>query len=394
MYSLKDHIHHPLTEAATNLHLDHIEDVILDDGIAGAHVALNLLDNLLNGSEGTSVTTKWDGSPAIVCGTHPETGRFFIGTKSVFGKQNPKIIYSVDDIRKYYRDKPGLANQMEQAFEHLQKLDFSGVLQGDLMFSRGEVKTETIDGQEYVTFKPNTIKYAIPSDSDLAEKIRRAKLGIIFHTTYTGDTLKNMSPSYTVNLNDITPSEDVWFDDATYEDASGEQSLTVDEKNEVTRHVDSAEDILNTFNPIRLEHLLTSKNLIGMIKMYANSQIRNGKHFHREYMEDLTKFIEQRIDNESIRDPAKEKKKAQYAELLSKLESTINKVFQFQSHVNDAKLILINHQHKANTGVSTFDGNHNPTKQEGFVVVDHLTKKAVKLVDRLEFSRKNFERHE
>ena len=394
MYSLKDHLDQPLVES---IHLDHLEDIILDDGVAGAHIALNFIDNIKNGVKGTSVTTKWDGSPAIVCGVNPENGRFFIGTKSVFNKRSPKICYSTDDIKKHYKNKPGLINQLEQAFEHLQKIDVNDVLQGDLMFSRGEVKSKSIDGQEYVTFKPNTIMYAIPTNSDLAEKIRRAKLGIIFHTTYSGDTLKGMKPSYKVNLRSLKPSEDVWVDDATYQDSSGEDTLSTDEHNILTRHMDEAERVLASFNPIRLEHLLTSKPLVGMIKMYTNDGIRKGKQFDRNYMDGLSKFIEQRIDAESIRDEAKEKKKAQYAALLTRLEATIVGVVSFKSHINDAKLLLIKNLQKAKTGANTFasssDGSHTATKQEGFVAVDHLTNKAVKLVDRLDFSRKNFERN-
>ena len=394
MYSLKDHLHHPLTES---IHLDHLEDIILDDGIAGAHVALNFIDSIRNGTKGTSVTTKWDGSPAIVCGINPENGRYFVGTKSVFNKRSPKIIYSKDDINRYYKGKPGLANQLEQVFDHLQKIDMDGVMQGDLMFSRGEVQTKTIDGQQYETFKPNTVMYAIPSDSDLAERIRRAKLGIIFHTTYSGSSLKDMKPSYKVNLNNLKPSDDVWVDDATYQDASGEDTLTTDEQNMITKHLDDAEQVLTSFNPIRLEHLLSSKPLVDMIKMHTNNEIRSGKQFHRGYMDELSKFVERRIDSEETRDATKEKKKAQYTALLKRLESTIANVVAFQSHINDAKLLLINNLQKAKTGTSTFasagDGTHKPTKQEGFVAVDKLTNKAVKLVDRLDFSKKNFERN-
>lgn len=394
MYSLKDHLQQPLTES---IHLDHLEDVILDDGVPGAHVALNFIDSIRNGAKGTSITTKWDGSPAIVCGVNPENGRYFIGTKSVFNKRNPKIIYSKDDIKRYYKNKPGLANQLEQVFDQLQKIDVDGVMQGDLMFSRGEVKTKSIDGQEYVTFKPNTVMYAIPSDSELAEKIRRAKLGIIFHTTYSGSTLKDMSPTYKVNLRNLKPSDDVWVDDATYQDVSSENALTTDEQNIITKHLDDAEQVLASFNPIKLEHLLSSTPLIDMIKMHTNNEIKSGKQFHREYMDKLSSFIERRIDGENIRDAAKEKKKAQFAALLTRLETTITGVVAFQSHINDAKLLLINNLQKAKTGTSTFassgDGNHTPTKQEGFVAVDHLTNKAVKLVDRLDFSRKNFARN-
>ena len=140
-----------------------------------------------------------------------------------------------------------------------------------------------------------------------------------------------------------------------------------------------------------------TQTLVDMIKMHTNNEIRSGKQFHRGYMDELSKFVERRIDSEETRDATKEKKKAQYTALLKRLESTIANVVAFQSHINDAKLLLINNLQKAKTGTSTFasagDGTHKPTKQEGFVAVDKLTNKAVKLVDRLDFSKKNFERN-
>jgi len=403
MYSLKSHIQEPLTESIKNLHLDHIEDVILSDGLSGAHIALNFIENIKDsltgqgGNKNIDVTAKWDGSPAIVCGVDPENGRFFIGTKSVFNKRNPKIIYTNDDIKKYYKDSPGLARQLELVLKHLPKINISGVLQGDLMFTSGEVDTKTIEGEEHVTFKPNTIMYAVPSDSDLAETIRRAKIGIIFHTTYTGDSLKTMSASYKVDINQLQNSVDVWVEDATYKDRSGSVTLTADEISSISQNLNQADKALDKLNPIRFEQLLTSNILIGMIKMYTNQEIRGGKQFDKGYMEGLAKFIEQRLDSENTRDAAKEKKKAQFSQLLKRLESTISNVLEFQYFINEAKLKLISKLHQIEsigTFVSDGKGGYKLSKQGGFVAVDHLTNKAIKLVDRLDFSRTNFARHE
>ncbi len=402
MYSLKNHIQEPLTESIKNLHLDHIEDVILSDGLSGAHIALNFIENIKDsltghGNKNVDVTTKWDGSPAIVCGVNPENGRFFIGTKSVFNKRSPKIIYTNDDIKKYYKDSPGLAHQLELVLKHLPKINIKGVLQGDLMFTGNEVDTKTIDGEQHITFKPNTIMYAVPFDSELAETIRRAKIGIIFHTTYTGDSLKSMSASYKVDIRQLQNSADVWVDDATYKDRSGSVTLTADELSSISQNLNQADTALYGLHPIRFEQLLTSNILIGMIKMYTNQEIRGGKQFDKGYMEGLAKFIEQRLDSENVSDTTKEKKKEHFAALLKRLASTISKVLEFQYFINEAKLKLISKLHQIEsigTFVSDGKGGYKLTKQEGFVAVDHLTNKAVKLVDRLDFSRTNFARHE
>lgn len=384
--------------ATKNVHLDHVEDVILNDGLAGAHIALNFIESVAKNLAGSSnktvnVTTKWDGSPAIVCGVNPENGRFFVGTKGAFSKGSPKIIYNEDDIKRFYKGKPGLQRILELCLKHLPKIDIGNVvLQGDVMFGENEVNEQTIDGKKYTTFKPNTILYAIPFESDLADKVRRAKLGVVFHTTYQGKTMKDLEPSFNVNLNDLKQNDDVWFDDATYKDVSGKTTLTQDEYNIVLQHLDDAEEALDALNPIRFEQLLTSSALVGMIKMHTNNEIRGGKQFHKDYLKNLNKFVEQRIEKENIRDTTKEKKKAEYVALLKRLEETIANVLKFQDHITQAKLLIVKKLQNIDD-LSTFvprgDGGYDVTPAEGFVAVDHLTNKAVKLVDRLEFSRMN-----
>ena len=381
-----------------NVHLDHVEDVILNDGIAGAHIALNFIESVAknlagSGNKTVDVTTKWDGSPAVICGTNPENGRFFIGTKAVFSKRSPKIIYNQDDIKRFYEDQPGLQRQLEALLKYLPKLDIGNViLQGDMMFGEGEVGEQTIKGERFTTFKPNTILYAIPFESDLADQIRRAKIGIVFHTTYQGKTMKDLAPTYSVNVKDLKKNEAVWFDDATYKDVSGKTTLTQDEYEMVLRHLDDAEEALDALNPIRFEQLLTAGALVSMIKMHTNNEIRGGRQFHGDYIANLNKFVEQRIESDNIRDATKEKKKAQYAALLNRLKDTIVSVMKFQESINQAKLLIIKKLQNIDS-MSTFvpkgDGSYDVTKQEGFVAVDHLTSKAVKLVDRLEFSRMN-----
>ena len=81
-----------------NTHLEHLEDNILNGGSQGGKEAVAFLrslgDMLDQGMADTRVTVKWDGAPAIICGVNPENGKFFVGTKSVFNKINPKIAYS------------------------------------------------------------------------------------------------------------------------------------------------------------------------------------------------------------------------------------------------------------------------------------------------------------
>ena len=85
-----------------NLHLEHLEDEILNYGVDGGRAALNFLRSLrdmLAGASRSSVnmTVKWDGAPAIFAGVDPEDGKFFVAKKSVFNV-NPKLYKSKGEI--------------------------------------------------------------------------------------------------------------------------------------------------------------------------------------------------------------------------------------------------------------------------------------------------------
>ena len=80
-----------------NTHLEHLEDEIINNGSQDARTAIEFLKSIkdmLQGAEGGSqISVKWDGAPAIFCGTNPENGKFFVATKSLFNA-TPKINFS------------------------------------------------------------------------------------------------------------------------------------------------------------------------------------------------------------------------------------------------------------------------------------------------------------
>ena len=63
-------------------HLEHVEDHVIhggSDGFAHAFHTLNGVHDILRGANSdTKITMKYDGSPSVVFGTHPETGKFFV----------------------------------------------------------------------------------------------------------------------------------------------------------------------------------------------------------------------------------------------------------------------------------------------------------------------------
>ena len=219
-----------LTEDATkNLHLEHLEDLVFFYGIDGMRSGINFLRSIRDMLSGKSkkkvdLHVKWDGAPAIFAGTDPEDGKFFVGTKGVFAK-NAKLVKSNADLKKYGYSG-ALADKLKIALKELPKLGINGVIQGDMMFTKSDLSDETIDGVNYITFQPNTIVYAVDTRSALAKQIKAAKLGVVWHTTYTGDTLPEMSASIGVNIDGLKKTKSIWFDNADYHDVSGNVLFT------------------------------------------------------------------------------------------------------------------------------------------------------------------------
>ena len=212
-----------------NLHLEHIEDEIFNFGSDGLRSSIEFINSLRemlagNSTRSLNITRKFDGAPAIFCGTDPEDGRFFVGTKGVFNKE-PKVVKEKSDIRKLgYAGS--LASRLELCLEHLPKLEIDGVLQGDLMFVNQDLQKTLIGGKQYTTFQPNTIVYATdPLQGNIDKIINKAELGIVFHTTYRGNTLPEMSASFGADISRLTKIPEVWVSSAEYRNLSGTVSL-------------------------------------------------------------------------------------------------------------------------------------------------------------------------
>ena len=229
-------------------HLEHIEDIVITDGYEGGRAVIEYFRGLLLTLKGTSseavkVSVKWDGAPAVVCGVNPDNGRFFVGTKSVFAKA-AKINYTKQDIARNH-GTDDLGQKLLKCLVHLKKLDMTGVYQGDLLFTDEDITRKNIDGKPNLTFTPNTITYAVPEQSDLGQQIDRAKVGIIFHTTYVGDSLADMNAQAGADVDSFTRSPDVFFDNATYKDVSGSAKFTDTETKQFYNGIEKLEALLN-----------------------------------------------------------------------------------------------------------------------------------------------------
>ena len=385
-----------------NLHMEHIEDLILNNGVAGAKqifAFLQQMRDMLGGhtTKKVAATVKWDGAPAIFAGVNPENGKFFVGTKSVFAK-NAKLNYTDADIDKNHPGE-GLNDKLKVALRYLPKLGIKGVLQGDMMFTKGDIDKQVIDGQSYITFQPNTIVYAVPSDSKLASMMLAAQMGIVFHTSYTGKTMADMKASFNIDIGNLSVTKDVWFRDASFTDASGSATFTEEETAEITSILAQAGRLFNTIPALTLNRIAASETYLTQIKTFNNTKVREGKKINdtRKHTQELIQWVEAKLNKEVLaakKEETKQKRIKEKNEVIRFYRSNavqLKAIFDLMNLIVDAKLMIIRKLEtirSIGTFVRTDDG-FRITAPEGFVAVDHIGK-ALKLVDRLEFSRQNF----
>ena len=387
-----------------NTHMTHIEDLILDGGVKGARqaiLALRSLRDMLNGNTKApmDVTVKWDGAPALFCGEDPSDGQFFVAKKGIFAK-NPKVYKNHADIDA---DTSGdLNKKLKLAFDNLKGLGIKGVIQGDFMFDKSDLKKETINGIKHITFHPNTIVYAIPTNTQLAKEVANAKVGIVWHTSYSGSTFETMKASFGGDITSkIKPSKSVWMQDATMKDLSGTATLTKDESLKLASNLSNAGKIFKKIAATTLKEMESNKELNLVINIYNNTMVRKGQRVQntKKHAQGLIKFVTDRyakeIDKRST-DKGKQVQIDKRDDLLKFFSKSniknLENIFILQNFVIDSKLIIINKLNrlsKIGTFVKTKSG-FRVTNPEGFVAIDRMEGGAVKLVDRMEFSTNNF----
>ncbi len=386
-----------------NLHLEHIEDLVFLKGANGAKEALQYINSVRDmleegGSVGKGLTVKWDGAPAIFTGTDPADGKFFVGTKGVFS-QTGKLVKSTQDLDRYGYEG-NLRAKLELALKLLSKLGIQGVVQGDMMYTKSDLEDGEIDGKESFIFQPNTITYAVPKDSDLGRRIAQSQMGMIFHTTYTGDNMENMQASFGVDISGFNKTKDIWFDDATYKDLSGQASLTPEENKKILIGVNDTAKAMKTAN----FEAVNNKEYQELFMQYINARIRRGDTQTTDpdmFVQDFTNWYNGKVQKEISKlknqDPASpavkrrtDKINAQN-EYMNKNMQGIAGALAVYKDIIALKNMLINKLNKVDT-IQTLlrtDKGYQVVNPEGFVAIG-TENGAVKLVDRMEFSKNNF----
>lgn len=388
---------------AKNTHLEHLEDDILNLGSEGGRAAISFLKSLGgmlsagDSKKSLKITTKWDGAPAVICGIDPERDRFFVGTKSVFAKTAPKLCFSDDIIDAWYSGN--LASMLKDSLKYFSRLGIKGVIQGDLLFTEDTKKVANVDGKRCVIFTPNTITYAIPLDTKLGQRVNNSKIGIVFHTTYSGPSMEGMSAGFGVDVSPYQGHDDIAVFSSDFSDASGSANFTPQELVQFTASVKRAEGSLKQASKF-LDVMKGSDRYAfnAIFKQFFNTYIRGGSAIPstNKVVGDFARYYSQLIDKEiqKKKTPSAQQKWTKMKEggmkFIAANQRSIYMTVAAYKNLTAAKLMVIRQLEKVKD-IGTFikDGNgYRVTAPEGFVAIK--SGRAMKLVDRLEFSVANF----
>jgi len=383
-----------------NTHMTHIEDKVLYGGVDGtrqAILALRSLRDMLGGVKEGSASVKWDGAPAIFAGIDPRDGKFFVAKKGIFNK-SPKVYKTNADIDS---DTSGdLSEKLKVALQYLPSLGIKGVIQGDFLYGPGELKKQKIKGANYITFHPNTIVYAVPAESQNAKELIKSKIGIVWHTTYTGNSFESMKASYGVNVNKLRKNPNVWSQDAMLRDMT-RYTMSKKETDTVNEYLSQAGVLFNQISGNVLRDLEKNQSLAQTIETFNNTYVRRGMVINdtKKHVDNLIRYITSKYKKEIDSRKTEKGKRVQQTKLNDVLQffsiknkNNLKKIFDLQKLIVVVKLKLINILNKfikLDTFVKTPRG-FKTTGQEGYVAIDKLGGDAVKIVDRLEFSYNNF----
>ena len=384
-----------------NTHLEHLEDEIINNGSSGARTSIEFLKSikkmLQGGKGGSNVSVKWDGAPAIFCGINPENGRFFVGTKSIFNA-TPKINYTVSDISRNHGG--ALADKLAVALKYLPKLGIKGVIQGDLLFTSDDKKMANVNGEKSVVFTPNTITYAVPvASTSMYDRIRSARIGIIFHTSYRGKTIATMKASFGASVGGLRQNKNVFFDDARYKQAE-DPGFSKGEEKRFDAVLNMAQGSVYKAGAF-IDLVKKDKGPLSLgiqLKTFFNTYIRSGtkigntKALTNNFEVYFVGKLKKEIDGRKT-DKAKQKYK-EILEVGMKIIRPNRKglYFAIASYITlqTAKKMLLgklNGIQSIGSFMRTKDG-YKVTSPEGYVAINKGN--AVKLVDRLVFSQANF----
>lgn len=369
-------------------HLEHAEDHPINAGAEGfehAKKTLFAVSNAIQGKQSSaSITTKYDGSPSIVFGRHPITGKFFVASKSAFNK-TPKLNYTPEDVDANHGHVPGLADKLKIALKHLPKIaPDKGVYQGDVLHGgKGSVQSR---GDEY-HFKPNLITYTAKKNSPEGRKIGNAKFGLAVHTQYKGTDIESMKADFKPNLDRFKEHPDVHLVSTNIDPTKSHyDKKTIDD---FEQHMADAEK--HHQNLLKNNGYDSVQRHTDNLKTYINKTVRQGtKPSVEGYKQHVAERGQKDVDKLKTATGKAARQRAHELALsqIDKQRSHIQTALNLHHHLQQAKNTLVHALEPAVKGDFGTKINDQESKGEGSVVT--IDGRPTKLVDREEFSRSNF----
>jgi hypothetical protein len=367
-------------------HIHHAEDRPLFHGSNGFEHAKGALtqahEHIKSGSKSTHLTMKYDGSPAVVFGHHPETGKFFVASKSAFNK-SPKINYTAADIKKNHGHAPGLMDKLHASLNHLKKIaPKTGVYQGDLMYTHDDLKHGK-NGK--VSFTPNTITYT--GHGEEAQKIKDSKMGIVVHTQYHGKTAAAMKADPHPDLHNFAQHKDVWTKHPEHD--TKEVHYSDKDQEEFHKHMDAAQKIHDQHKKTMYAATSPHQGEAGHLATYINQTVRTDE---KPSVEGLKKHIADKYTKASskLKTPAAQGRKdteaKSHTNYIEKNKSAYDNLLKMHHHLQQAKNTLVGVLNQHEGGLEHHIDSKR-TDPEGFVV--HHAGEPTKLVNRKEFAKAN-----
>ena len=383
-------------------HLEHLEDEMLNYGVEGCMAAVSFLQELrkmLGHQENSGfMQTKWDGAPSVICGTDPASGMFFVGTKSVFAKTAPKLCFVDSQIDEWYEGD--LAEKLKFALKYFGELGIDGVVQGDLMFTNSTLKRETINGEQLFTFRPNTITYGIPTDHPIGKAAGKAKIGVVFHTHYTGTDLPTMQARAGANVNGSADALVIKND--TPMDRVG---FSKQEMQKFDNYISKIERMCKICGPF-LDELVVLTGTTGdkkfhiasYLKQFFNNEIKNARSIGNvdDAMYAMLNFYGDKMEKElakikTVKNLTAKRELVYGSQLyVEKNKDKFKAMLALYKELQTVKQMVIDkldHLEEFRTYVQTEKG-YKVTTPEGYVL--HKDGSMIKFVNRLEFAYNNF----
>ncbi len=408
MLKLKSFKEFTINESAViqNKHSTHLEDLILDGGKTATSNVIKSLGEIYDKFASTTknkdigVSVKFDGAPAVFFGYNPdpENNKFFVGTKAIFNK-NPKINYTDSDIDSNHTGD--LAEKLKVCLRYLKSVTPNNgeMYQGDLMFTKGDLKKLSSGDEEMVFCHPNTIVYAVPTSSKLAKKWLGAQVGIVVHTRYMGGSIADMSATFGVSADEFSNSKNVWMEDAYYKSYDGVVTFTDAESKEYKKLLSQATKIASSITGSTYSKLQGDIN--SLINTYNNTYIRENKRniSPQQKATNFTEYVNMRFKKEIDKRKTEKGKQTQIDKRDIMLKGIpdikqLTKVYELQDTVVALKEMVLSKLDRVDslsTFVLTKGGVLKVTGAEGYVgLSDGNIPQGVKLVDRYSFSFNNF----